>query len=362
MRRLGPDFMPPAFSGTDLRSNRKNPKGSASTASAIDWRNLERWVQRFSQGKVLVVGDLMLDHYIWGTVSRISPEAPVPVVHVEKESLCLGGAANVYHNLRSLGGHAEICGIVGPDENGRALLDQLGIGRRGREGVVVDSNRPTTRKTRVLAHSQQVVRYDVEQREEISRSANRRILKFIEGRLSQISCLVVSDYAKGVITAPLMAELGRLARKKSIPIVVDPKVEHLPFYAGVTIITPNHGEAERGVGFSARDRGSIHDVGHLLRQKLGCEAVLITQGEQGMSLCESNGSSWHIPAVAREVYDVTGAGDTVVSTLALAMSVGASMRDGAVLANHAAGIVVGMVGTACVTQAQLKEALRNASR
>ncbi|MBM4122563.1 MAG: D-glycero-beta-D-manno-heptose-7-phosphate kinase [Nitrospira sp.] len=315
-------------------------------------------IQRFPQAGVLVVGDLILDHYIWGKVSRISPEAPVPVVQVHSESLQLGGAANVYNNILALGGKADICGVVGADESGRCLLKELGLRRQGRGGVVIDPARPTTRKTRIVAHNQQVVRFDVERRSDIKQPIQRRIIRYVESRLREISCLVVSDYAKGVVTLPLMTELTRLAALRRIPLIVDPKVEHFSYYKGVTVVTPNHLEAGQAAGLHTDDERSITEAGEIIRQRLGCSAVLITRGEQGMSLFEADGARWHIPTTARQVYDVTGAGDTVVGTLALALATGASMQDGAVLANLAAGIVVGVVGTGTVTAAQLSEALK----
>jgi len=308
----------------------------------------------------LVIGDLMLDHYIWGAVSRISPEAPVPIVHVDRESLRLGGAANVYNNVLSLGGQAEVCGVIGNDNTGKSLLKELGGGRHRHPGIIVDASRPTTRKARIIAHSQQVVRYDVENRQDISQPITRRILKHIESRMDAISCIVISDYAKGVIMPSLMAQVGKLARSRKIPMIIDPKVDHFLYYSGATVITPNHMEAQQAAGRSGHDHQAIHEIGHSLRQKLGCEAVLVTRGEQGMSLCESNGYSWHIPTMARQVYDVTGAGDTVVSTLALAMSIGASIPEASIMANYAAGVVVGQVGTASVSKAQLKEAIQHA--
>ena len=315
-------------------------------------------IQRFPQAGVLVVGDLILDHYIWGKVSRISPEAPVPVVHVESESLKLGGAANVYNNILALGGKADLCGVIGSDEGGRRLLQQLGARRGGRGGIIIDADRPTTRKTRVIAHNQQMVRFDVERRSEIKAGLQRRIVRYVESRLREVSCVVVSDYAKGVVTAPLIVELVRLTALRRIPLVVDPKVEHFSYYKGVTVVTPNHLEAMQAAGVHGDDDPSISQAGETIRQRLGCQSVLVTRGEKGMSLFEADGTSFHVPTMARQVYDVTGAGDTVIATLALALATGASMRDGAVLANHAAGIVVGMVGTATVSGPQLTEAVR----
>lgn len=326
----------------------------------VDARTLQRHIHRFSQAGVLVIGDLILDHYIWGKVNRISPEAPVPVVHVESESLKLGGAANVYNNIVALGGRAEICGVVGTDEGGRRLLAELGSKRQGRGGIIIDADRPTTRKTRVVAHNQQIVRYDIEHRQEIKALFQRRIIRHVESRLRDIACLVVSDYAKGVVTAALMAELVRLATLRRIPLVVDPKVEHFSFYKNVTVVTPNHLEATQAAGVHGDDDTAICQAGETIRQRLGCRSVLVTRGERGMSLFESDGTSLHIPTVARQVYDVTGAGDTVIATLALALATGASMSHSAILANHAAGVVVGMVGTATVTAQQLSEALIHA--
>ncbi len=341
----------------------KSPRGRGGESARLpipDRRSLLGHISRFPRATVLVVGDLILDHYIWGKVSRISPEAPVPIVHVSSESLKLGGAANVYNNIVSLGGRADLCGLIGSDEGGRQLLKEMGTQRHGRGGVVIDPDRPTTRKTRVIAHNQQIVRYDVEGRADISAHYQRRIIRYVESRLRDISCLVVSDYAKGVVTAPLMADLTRLAALRRIPVIVDPKVEHFSYYKGVTVVTPNHLEATQAAGVHGENDHTVNQAGDILRQRLGCECVLITRGEKGMSLFESSGSHWHIPTVARQVYDVTGAGDTAIGTLALAMATGASIRDGAMLANYAAGIVVGMVGTATVTAQQLTEALTHA--
>jgi D-beta-D-heptose 7-phosphate kinase/D-beta-D-heptose 1-phosphate adenosyltransferase len=235
----------------------------------------------------------------------------------------------------------------------------LGGTRASRGGIIIDQNRPTTRKSRVVAHNQQVVRYDVERRTEMKPHLQRRLVRYVESRASDLSCLVVSDYAKGVVTASLMADLTRLAAERRIPIVVDPKVEHFGYYKGVTAVTPNHLEATQAAGIHGDDDQTINEAGAIIRQRLGCHSVLITRGERGMSLYEADGACWHIPTRARQVYDVTGAGDTVVGTLALALSTGASMREAAALANQAAGVVVGMVGTATIHAAQLAEALEH---
>lgn len=329
------------------------------TTGGSQLRALRHYVRRFPQASILVVGDLILDHYVMGNVSRISPEAPVPVVHVESESLRLGGAANVFNNILALGGKADLCGVIGADESGRLLMKELGSRRSGRGGVVIDHDRPTTRKSRVIAHNQQIVRYDIEGRQELTVTLRRRMLRYVESRLRELSCIVISDYAKGVVSAPLMSDIIRLAALRKVPVVVDPKVEHFGYYKGVSVITPNHLEATQASGLHGNDDQTINEAGAMIRQRLGCQSVLITRGEKGMSLYEGDGASWHLPTQARQVYDVTGAGDTVIGTLALALSAGASMKDSAILANHAAGIVVGMVGTATVSPEQLSEALGN---
>jgi D-beta-D-heptose 7-phosphate kinase/D-beta-D-heptose 1-phosphate adenosyltransferase len=269
----------------------------------------------------------------------------------------LGGAANVFNNVLALGGKADICGVIGSDEAGRLLLKELGRKRAARGGVVIDADRPTIKKSRVIAHNQQVVRYDVERKGELKVQLQKRILRYVDSRLRAVTCLVVSDYAKGVVTAGLMSDLVRLAALRKVPVIVDPKVEHFGFYKGVTVITPNHLEATQAAGLHGDGDQTIQEAGETIRQRLGCQSVLVTRGEKGMSLFEDHKEGWHIPTQARQVYDVTGAGDTVVGTLALALSTGASMREAATLANYAAGIVVGMVGTATVTTKQLSEAL-----
>ncbi len=330
---------------------------TSSPVPSIPSRQLKTYLRRFSGTKILVLGDLILDHYIWGTVNRVSPEAPVPVVHVSSESYRLGGAANVYHNIVTLGGQAELCGVIGNDSYGKQIVEDIRKGSKPSPGIFIDSSRPTIKKTRVIAHNQQIVRYDVEQRDHVSKAIERKIIKHVGTRMADLSCIVISDYAKGLITEELMAQVRTLANQYGVPIIVDPKVEHMSYYAGVTVITPNYLEAKQGAGYLPTQDIPIQQIGNALQKRLECQAVVVTRGEEGMSIFERNGRSWTIPAVARQVYDVTGAGDTVVSTLALALSAKASIADAAVLANHAAGIVVGMVGTATVTRSQLQHVL-----
>lgn len=318
---------------------------------------LRSYLKKFKSGKVLVVGDLILDQYIWGPVSRISPEAPVPIVNVSSETLQLGGAANVSNNIRSLGGRVDLCGVIGADEAGRQFMTVLRSQNIGTDGILTDKDRPTTRKTRVVAHNQQLVRFDMERSHPISGVLEARILRYIAACIHSAAAVVVSDYAKGVVTSRLMADLTDLAQRHNVPVVVDPKVTHIGFYKGVTVLTPNHLEAIQAAGLQGDDEATLSEAGRHLHQRLGCRAVLITRGERGMSLFEEGGQVTHIPTVARQVFDVTGAGDTVVATLALALAAGAPMRVAAKLANYAAGIVVGMVGTGTVTVNQFDEVL-----
>jgi rfaE bifunctional protein kinase chain/domain len=318
---------------------------------------LQAYIKKFKGGKILVIGDLILDQYIWGPVSRISPEAPVPVVNVSSETLQLGGAANVSNNIRSLGGRVDLCGVIGTDEAGRKFTDVLRSYGMGNDGVLIDRDRPTTRKTRIVAHNQPLVRFDVERCHAISGVLEARISRYVAACIRSVAAVVVSDYAKGVITARVMADVTALADRHKIPVIVDPKVGHIGYYKGVTVLTPNHLEAMQAAGLQGEDENTLLEAGRQLQQRLGCRAVLITRGERGMSLFEEGGHVLHIPTVARQVFDVTGAGDTVVATLALALAAGAPMRQAAKLANYAGGIVVGMLGTGTVTPAQLQQAL-----
>jgi D-beta-D-heptose 7-phosphate kinase/D-beta-D-heptose 1-phosphate adenosyltransferase len=298
----------------------------------------------------------MMDHYVWGSVSRISPEAPVPVVNVTRETVLLGAAANVVNNIRTLGGEVGVCGVIGHDEAGKQLQHLLHAQKIPTDGLIVEPGRSTTIKTRVIAHHQQVVRVDRETREGISRETHRRIFGHVAERaVNGLDAIVISDYCKGVVTKELVRDIVRLARKRGIIVSVDPKVTHFGIYNGVTVLTPNTKEASLGARVEIEDDSSLLRAGKVLLARLACDAVLITRGEQGMSLFEKGGRITHIPTVAREVFDVTGAGDTVISALTLAMAAGAKIADAAKISNYAAGIVVGVVGTATVSPAQLKQ-------
>ncbi|MBI5847768.1 MAG: D-glycero-beta-D-manno-heptose-7-phosphate kinase [Nitrospirae bacterium] len=315
--------------------------------------NYQKIIKNFKNRKILVIGDIILDHYILGKVNRISPEAPVPVVEVTRETFLLGGAANVAHNIVSLGAHAAVIGINGEDMAGEALksiLQQKGVDCSG----LFTENRPTTVKTRVIAHNQQVVRFDREDSKYVVGRILKGILSHIHSILNDYDAVIISDYKKGMVTADLVKGILKKTRAKNMFVAVDPKVGHFDFYKGVSLITPNLMEAAFGAGLDIRDDKSLNRAGQALLRKLSLKAALITRGEQGMSLFEKNKVT-HIPTVARQVYDVTGAGDTVISAFTLATASGASLEDSAVIANHAAGIVVGEVGTAVATPEQLLE-------
>jgi D-beta-D-heptose 7-phosphate kinase/D-beta-D-heptose 1-phosphate adenosyltransferase len=298
-----------------------------------------------------VIGDIILDHYIWGRVSRISPEAPVPVVEVTREEFLLGGAANVAHNIVALGGRASVIGINGQDVAGEALINILRQRGVNCDGIFTE-NRPTTVKTRVIAHNQQVVRFDREDKKYVDGKILKGILEYINSELFKYDAVIVSDYQKGMISQELIKDIVKKTKPKGMFIAVDPKVGHFDFYKGVSLITPNVMEASSGSQIDIRDDKTLLRAGKGLMKKLSCKAVLITRGEQGMSLFEKNKIT-HIPTVARKVYDVTGAGDTVISAFTLAHVSGATREEAAVIANHAAGIVVAEVGTAVATPEQL---------
>jgi len=325
----------------------------------LDKANLIKYLDKLKSSTLLVVGDIMLDHFIWGKVTRISPEAPVPVVDIQNESIMLGGAANVLNNITSLGGKAIICGVVGNDEMGKKIVHELRLQNVDTEGLVVESSRPTTIKTRVIAHSQQVVRFDRESRGDISSESQKLILDYVKRNIRSISGIIVSDYSKGVVTKALVAGLVKAARETGIPVAVDPKVNHFDYYKGVTVVTPNNLEASQASGIDITDDLTLAAAGRKLLNRLKNNSVLITRGEHGMSLFRREGAPVHIPTVAKEVYDVTGAGDTVIAVFMLALAAGAPMDEAAMIANHAAGIVVGEIGTATVKYEQLKKAIKN---
>ena len=322
----------------------------------------DEFLARMRGRRVLVVGDLMIDEYIWGGVSRVSPEAPVPIVGVTSETLRLGGAANVANNLYGLEGEVELCGLLGDDQMGRWLKSDLNAKGIGTRGIVTSARRPTTVKTRVIAHDQQVVRVDKEVTTPLDRDDEEMIFQSAQSFMGDCGCLIVSDYAKGVVTPTLIHRLVEVARDHSVPVAVDPKISQFSLYRGVTVLTPNLFEAAAGAGMVIDSMEALVEAGRRIVERLGCQYLLITRGDQGMTLFKGLDDHAHIPAYSRRVYDVTGAGDTVISTLALALAGGLSMAEGAYLANVAAGVVVGEVGTVPITSEQMRSRFRELAR
>jgi D-beta-D-heptose 7-phosphate kinase/D-beta-D-heptose 1-phosphate adenosyltransferase len=309
-------------------------------------------IKRLDRGRVLVVGDLMVDRFVVGSVTRISPEAPVPVVRFGHDYARLGGAANVAHNLAALGARVQLVGVLGADSaaaRGRELLEAAGVPL---DGVVEDASRPTVEKVRIIAgRNQQVARIDYEDDCDIRGRAEEQVVERIVALARNADILLVSDYLKGVVTKAVMGALVEL-RQSGRPLIVDPKIPHLDLYRGATLVTPNNQEAETATHRRIRSDDDAQAAAHDLRERIACDAVLITRGEHGMWL-SSGEVEGAIGAVAREVADVTGAGDTVVATLALALAAGGSLAEAATLANHAAGVVVGKFGPATVTVHEL---------
>jgi len=317
-------------------------------------------LDRFHDRHILVIGDVMVDQFLTGTVDRISPEAPVPIVRYDHETWRLGGAANVANNLAALGAHVEAIGIVGGDADGTRLLGELAARSIGTVGIVSDPSRCTTRKLRIVTtRNQQVARIDYENDREIADAVEASVVRKIQELAASVHAIVISDYLKGAISRRVAAAAIASGRQRSVPVLVDPKVAHIEYYAGATVITPNHHEAEAVTHMRIRTAADAREAARRFRERAACEAVLITRGEHGMWLLGPGGPDAHeaevaLPAEAREVADVTGAGDTVISALALALAAGGTLVDAARIANQAAGIVVGKFGPATVAIEELR--------
>lgn len=326
-------------------------------------KNLINGINRFKNKRVLVLGDIILDYYLYGETSRISPEAPVPVVDVTHEDYRCGGAANVVHNLLTLGAETIVCGIIGNDSSGKKLLnlfDGIGISVKG---IYESKERMTTAKTRVIANNQQITRIDREKRSPLSREESDFFISFISDCLDSIDVIVFSDYNKGIFCDPFTYKLINMIRtesKKYIPIIVDPKPENINLYRGVDLITPNHHEAKAIFNACFGYQPSVEAAEMKIRDHLGIGAVLVTRGRDGMTLFEDGNVQTHIPTVAKKVFDVTGAGDTVVAIMALSVASGLKLSDGAMLSNFAAGLVIAEMGAASVTAGELTCAVENA--
>jgi D-beta-D-heptose 7-phosphate kinase/D-beta-D-heptose 1-phosphate adenosyltransferase len=335
-------------------------------------KRLRDIVKRFNRARILVIGDLILDEYIWGKVERISPEAPVPVVWANKMTHLPGGAANVANNISSYGAKVCLAGVIGQDKNAASLIKALKKGSIDTKGIQVIPDRCTTVKTRIIAGHQQVVRVDWEHTESLSKEIIRRIFNFIKANIKSFDAIIIEDYGKGVINAQLLEGLILLAQSYKKIILVDPKEDHFQYYRGVTAITPNRRELENAVrNLKIKDSKNklkldsdklfadcdIEIAGKQILEYLGLDSLLVTLGEYGIKLFEKKGKITHIPTVAQEVFDVSGAGDTVIATFALSLSSGASKIEAAHIANYAAGIVVGKIGTATVSRNELLERL-----
>ena len=330
--------------------------------SASEKRQLLQIIDGFSKARILGIGDFILDKFVWGSVSRISPEAPVPVVNVKRESYMPGGSLNVANNIRTLGAKIYPCGVVGRDIEGRVLVKTMRREDIETGGVVVDSKRPTSLKTRIIAHSQQVVRYDRESTENVSLLDLKKILQFVEKKIADVNVVIIEDYGKGVIQPQFVTQIIRIAKRYRKPVLVDPKEKHFSFYKGATGMTPNRKEAYAGYEslFGTTHKNlSLETVGWGLLKKLQLEFIMVTLGEDGMALFQKGKKSVvSIPTTAQEVYDVSGAGDTVIATLALAMAARAPMPQAAMISNLAAGIVVGKLGTATTTIEELRSRVK----
>ncbi|HXB98613.1 MAG TPA: D-glycero-beta-D-manno-heptose-7-phosphate kinase [bacterium] len=324
----------------------------------MDNAGLRGWIPKFAGKKVLVIGDVMADHYVWGKVERISPEAPIPVVHVQREDLKPGGAANVACNIAALGGQAVLAGVVGDDAMADSLRDKLAELSIDPSGLFRDKDRPTILKTRIIAGHQQVVRVDRERLSPLSPLAAERFKEACLAAVDAADAVLLSDYAKGALTEELCQAVIQKARAQGKVVSVDPKPENVRYYRGASIVTPNLKEAQAMAGAALDNDVMVEAKGIELREKYKLDNVLITRGEHGMSLIPGNGARpLHIPTVAQEVFDVTGAGDTVIATLTLAMAAGMPVADACALSNAAAGIVVGELGVATVSPQRLAAAL-----
>ncbi len=320
-------------------------------------QNIKELIEKFSKVKVLIVGDVMLDRYWWGTVSRISPEAPVPVVKLDRTSVAAGGAANVAANVVGLGAQTLMVGLIGNDAEGKVLSEILEASKISPDYLITLNNRQTSVKTRIIAHSQQVVRVDDENVAPISQIEAELIFENVEKIFDEADIVIISDYAKGFLIENLLSRLITKCDSENKKILVDPKGKDYSKYRGATLLTPNQKEATDACGFDEFEENLVEKAGKTLLEKISTDSILITQGEKGMTLFQHSGESHRFEALARNVYDVTGAGDTVIATLAVAIGAGLNFYDAAEIANIAAGLVVEQIGTTAITLAMLEHAL-----
>lgn len=317
---------------------------------------LFRILDKFKEKNILVIGDIMLDTYLWGDVKRISPEAPVQVVDVKKESYAPGGASNVANNIASLGAKVAIVGVLGKDESNIKLKKELSKRKINTKGIIIDPKKPTIQKIRIIGKGQQLIRVDFESKEYINKDDEKKITAYLEKNIKKFDSIIISDYAKGIITKTLSDFIIKICKRCKKPLIVDPKPKHSNFYIESTLITPNNKEACEMLGLEESNGDEITLVGKNLLKNMKSN-ILITRGVKGMSLFEKNKNITHISSRAKEVYDVTGAGDTVIAALALSLASGASLKEAALVANSAAGFVVSKVGTATATIKEIKKSI-----
>ncbi|HAP34867.1 MAG TPA: D-glycero-beta-D-manno-heptose-7-phosphate kinase [Bacteroidetes bacterium] len=324
---------------------------------SITQQRIDELLQNVKTKRIAVIGDVMIDRYIWGNVNRISPEAPVPVVEVESESSRLGGAANVANNIVSLGASTQLIGIVGNDFSGKEFCSILEEQKASIQGIIIDPSRPTTVKTRVIAHHQHVVRIDSEEKRDIGQDIQQKIFSVLEKNIDSIDGIIIEDYNKGVVVKDLIHAIIELAHQKRKIITIDPKLNNFFEYKNVTVFKPNKKETEEALGKKLRNDTDVIAAGKILIEKLQADNILLTRSEKGMSLFEKNGAVTHIPTNARKVADVSGAGDTVIATLTAMLSAGATISEAALLANYAGGIVCGEVGIITIDPAILRSTI-----
>lgn len=330
--------------------------------SGLSESRLRALLENFPGKKIAVVGDLMIDRYYWGSVHRVSPEAPVPVVEVESESVRFGGAANVANNIQSLGGIPFLVGMIGDDHPGEMFTAMLADRRLDGSGIVRDPGRPTTIKTRVIAAGQHVVRIDNESKQDASPAIRERLVEAFRANIGTIDGIIIEDYNKGVVTGDLIRDVTAIARKHGKPVAVDPKFNNFFAYRDVTLFKPNRREVEESLGEKLKTTADVERAGARLLERLHAQNVLLTRSEEGMSLFEANGGVTHFPTTAEVVQDVSGAGDTVIATLTMGLVTGADVREACALANAAGGVVVGAVGIVPIRPEELMAAVLKGAR
>ena len=321
----------------------------------------QKIIGNYSSANVLVLGDLMLDVFIWGDVRRISPEAPVPVVEVDRESSMPGGSANVVNNICAMGGKCSVSGIIGDDLTGTRLIEELKQEKADIKGIIVDNERDTTQKTRIIARQQQVVRFDREAKHRINDLVFDKIKQYLDSVIDTLDAVIIEDYGKGFIFQELLDYITTLCKDKNVIVTFDPKMGNNLNCTGISAVTPNKEEACYFAGILPEEASKEHivSIGDTLLKKWGVQAILITMGKDGMCLFEKGAEPFSIPTVAREVFDVSGAGDTVIGAFTLSLASGATFREAAILANYAAGVVVGKLGTGVVTAEELSKAIES---